>query len=240
MVRRKLTTIETTAFKMFKEAHGGNKAGLGLRSKNQNFRKLVNLVGMTQRTSLRANFNEFFLNKIMDNPEHRMATLQLAELSTKGMNEKQINKRAINEFNSRFNVFKEIIELNEIGLKINPKIAFEKNHLRLFNESIKKYFNSAFGIQNLRILPSARLLREIFRYYSKINKWEAENNLQKGAFQEMVKAYVEEGKIGLKRLKFSKSPKDEPIFGLMKDADKFTSMGKTKKIDYYKDLFAAL
>jgi hypothetical protein len=228
--------METAAFKLFKDMHGGQSAGLGRRSTNQNFRKLVHLIGSTERTGLRARFNEFFFNRALEDQEHRGAILKLVEVSTVGMTEDTLTQRAVDEFNSRVGVFEESVELKEAGLKINPAVAFEKNYLEAFNKTINTYFKSAFGITSMKIKPSPRLVREIFRYYPKIGKWEAENNLQKGAFQEMIKAYMEEGKVGLKKLKFSKAP-NEAVFGLMKDADKFVSMGKTKQIDYYKDVF---
>lgn len=236
MTRKRLTLMETAAFKLFKEMHGGEKEGLGRRSTNQNFRKMIHLIGLTERTTLRARFNEFFFNRALENEEHRRAILALAEMSTKGMTEETLTQKAVDEFNSRLSVFEESVELKESGLKINPRVAFEADCVGAFNKAINTYFKSAFGIQDLKIKPSPRLVREIFRYYPKIGKWEAENNLKKGAFQEMIKSYMEGGKQGLKELKFKEAPR-EAVFGLMRDADKFVSMGKTKQIDYYKDIF---
>jgi hypothetical protein len=197
------------------------------------FRALVNFVGLTERTEQRARFNEFILEHAYSSQEIMRDLFGITRIaSAKGM-----NNAGAEEFNSRLEVFQEAIELREAGLKLNPTVALKPNYLSEFKKAISEYFASAFGVKEMKIVPTSEVIREIFRYYPKVAEWESKNKLKKGAFKEMVRAYVEHGKEGIKRIKYNSASANEPMFRVLMESDRLESQGKTRMINYFDDIF---
>ena len=127
------------------------------------------------------------------------------------------SEKKVSDFSARLNSLNLIARLNEIsGISIDTKIVLERNFRSALNQELLKIFRNVFGVERISAKISANLIPRIFEYYAHAQKWVGEGNLEKGSFQAMVRAFVEEGPEGIWKLKFSKTNLPEPVFDFLK------------------------